>query len=203
MKLLMTSSGFYTDEIKEAFFELIEDSPLNLNAVIITTASAQKENNRFAKKAHQEFKEMGFQKVQFLDVETDDASSLLDYHVLYINGGNPFHLLMNLKKSGASNILKNLAKENVVIVGVSAGAMVLGSNIQVAQFFTPEMNTTKLKKLDALKLTDKLVFPHYDREDLFRNKKSLTIEQRLLQFEQKMGQQVIRLKDDEFVLIKD
>lgn len=54
--------------------------------------------------------------------------------MLYINGGNPFTLLFFAKKSGADEVIKTLAVQNVIIVGVRAGALLLGPNINIVNF---------------------------------------------------------------------
>lgn len=137
VKLLLTSNGFYNEAIKEQFLNLINGEPNELDVAIITTASPQKEINRFAQKAKVDFKDMGFQKIDFIDIEYDNPESLAQKDVIYINGGNPFNLLFYTKQSGADSMLQELVTKNVVIVGVSAGAVLLGPNIKVVHFFTP------------------------------------------------------------------
>lgn len=88
-----------------------------------------------------------------------------------------------------------------MIVGASAGAILLGPNVNIVQSFTPQMNTFNIKNFVALNITDKLVFPHYDREDLFKNSKSNTIEDRLKEFEAIHKCDVTRLRDDQFISI--
>ncbi|WP_232242484.1 Type 1 glutamine amidotransferase-like domain-containing protein [Paenibacillus sp. GSMTC-2017] len=78
-KLLLTSCGFYSD------------------------------NSPYAQKAKQDFIEMGYQNVDFLDIEFENPESLTGADAIYICGGNPFHLLFHVKRSGADNILKKLA----------------------------------------------------------------------------------------------
>lgn len=202
LKLLLTSNGFYNDAIKEQFLKLINGEPNELNVAIITTASPQKDKNRFAQKAKEDFKDMGFQNIDFIDIEFDNPKSLAHKDVIYINGGNPFNLLFHTKQSGADSILRELVTKNVVIVGVSAGAVILGPNIKVVHFFTPQMNALNTKDFSALDLTDKLVFPHYDREDLFKDSTSKTIEDRLKEFEILEGCEVTRLKDDEYITVE-
>lgn len=51
MKLLLTSNGFYTDEIMSRFLDLLDADPRSLEAAIITMASPQKEQNRFCEKS--------------------------------------------------------------------------------------------------------------------------------------------------------
>ncbi|WP_338000967.1 Type 1 glutamine amidotransferase-like domain-containing protein [Neobacillus terrae] len=64
-------------------------------------------------------------------------------------------------------MLKKLTIQNVVIVGVSAGAIILGPNIEVVDFFTPEMNTVEIHNLTSIGITNNPLFPYYGRKDLF------------------------------------
>ncbi|MEV5113000.1 Type 1 glutamine amidotransferase-like domain-containing protein [Peribacillus frigoritolerans] len=201
-KILLTSNGFFTDLIKQQFLQLIDGDLSNIKATIITTASHKKQNNRFAMKAKEDLLGFGFKRVDFNDIEFDKPELLEKYNVIFINGGNPFYLLYHMKKSGADLILKDIAKQNTVIVGVSAGAIILGPNIEVVNYFTPQINTVDMQDLTALGLTNKAIFPHYDREDLFQNNSGRSIEDRLKVFENINKCSVVRLKDDESVLIQ-
>ena len=199
--VLLTSCGFNTEDIKNQFLDFIDRDISQLKVAIITTASPMKENNRYAQKAMQDFKDMGFQNIEFVDIEFDDPQILLHRDVIYINGGNPFTLLYYAKKSGADAIIKTLASQNVIIVGVSAGALILGPNINIVGYFTPEMNTMDVTDFRALGVTDKFIFPHYDREDIFRDSTNRTIEERILEFESDENCKVTRLRDDEYISI--
>jgi len=127
-QLLLTSNGFYTDEIKEAFLSIIDSSNKELRAVIIPTASPQKANNKFAQLAKQDMLSMGIAEVDFLDIELEDPARLSEYNIIYLSGGNPIYLLHHLRVSGAGDVLTSLAKrDDLAIVGASAGALVLGS----------------------------------------------------------------------------
>lgn len=200
-KLLLTSSGFYTGAIKNQFLKLLDGDISRMKAAIITTASIQKANNKYAQKAKEDFKVMGFQNIDFIDIEFDNPETLTQYNVIYISGGNPFNLLFHTKKSGADVLLRKLAAQNVVIVGVSAGALLLGPNIKLVHFFTPQMNIHNMEDLTALHLTDKLIFPHYDREDLFKDGTGKSIEDRLTEFEAFEKCEVTRLRDDQFISV--
>ena len=200
-KILLTSNGFYTEDIKNQFLKLIDREISQLNVTIITTASQKKENNKFAQKAIEDFKEMGFQKIDFTDLEFENPERLIEKDIIYISGGNPFNLLYHTKKSGADEILKHLASQNVIIVGVSAGALLLGPHIKIVQFFTPQMNTLDIKDFSALNLTDKLIFPHYDREDLFKDDTGKTIEDRIKEFENLKKCEITRLNDDHSISV--
>lgn len=201
-KILLTSNGFFTESIKQEFLQLIEGNTADSSAAIITTASPKKEQNRFAVKAGEDFLEMGIRHIEFIDIEFDDPSKLEVFDVIYLNGGNPFYLLHHLKRSGADKVLKKLAEENTVIIGVSAGAMVLGPDIRVADYFTPEMNGLQMKDLSGLEITKEIVFPHYDREDLFPCTSGTPIEERLKEYEAKYNCTVLRIAEDQSQVIQ-
>jgi len=195
--LLLTSTGFFYQKVRVQFNKLITNKKF---AVIITTASPKKELNQFAIQAKIDLEDMGFEQVTFLDVENESIESLQDTDVIYISGGNPFMLLHHLRKSGADRLLLKRAKEDCIIVGVSAGAVVLGSSIRIVEWFSPELNTMNLTDFTGCQLYSRSLFPHSDREDLFPGSDS--IEKRILAFEKVSGEHVIRLADDEFHLIQ-
>lgn len=199
LKLLLTSNGFYTDEIKKCFLKLVGNEVSQKDAVIVTTASPLKENNPFAKKAKDDLINMGFGRIDFLDIEFEKPEILLDKAVIYLNGGNPFGLLHHLKHSGADRVFREMKDRDVVVVGASAGAVILGPNIKVVHFFTPQLDMYDTMDFSALNLTDKLIFPHYDREDLIPDPANRTIEDRLREFETREGCAVTRLNDDGWV----
>lgn len=200
-KILLTSNGFFTESIKQEFLNLLEGDKADLSAAIITTASPKKEQNRFAVKAWEDFLKMGIWHIEFIDIEFDDPSKLEAFDVIYLNGGNPFYLLHHLKRSGADQVLQKMA-EDKILLGVSAGAMVLGPDIQVADYFTPEMNTLQTKDLSGLKLIEEPIFPHYGREDLFPAASGASIEERLKVFEMKYKCTVLRIAEDESQVIQ-
>lgn len=199
--IFLTSNGFYTEIIKNEFLTVLNKQLPNPKAVIITTASSQKEKNRYAVKAKNDLLGMGVNQVEFLDIEFEEANKLKQFNVVYINGGNPFNLLHHIRKSGADLILKELSKLNTIFVGVSAGAVILGLNIEVVNHFTPQMNTIEMNDLTALNITEKNIFPHFDREDIFKDNSGKSLDDRLKEFEKNRQNPVVRLKDDQFLLI--
>ncbi|WP_246059354.1 hypothetical protein [Paenibacillus lautus] len=72
--LLLTSCGFYTEDIKNQFLDFIDRDISQLKVSIITTASPMKENNRYAQRAMQNFKDMGFQHINFVERGKDSGT---------------------------------------------------------------------------------------------------------------------------------
>nr|WP_259545437.1 Type 1 glutamine amidotransferase-like domain-containing protein [Heyndrickxia oleronia] len=147
-------------------------------------------------KAKKDFLQMGFTQVGFIDIEYDNLQLLEQCQIIYINGGNPFYLLYQMKKSRTDIILRDFVCRRNMIIGVSAGAVVLGPNIEIV----PEMNSIKLRDFKALGLTNKIIFPHYDREDLFLNSEGKSIEDRLQEYESLHNCMITRLKNNQFLI---
>lgn len=195
--LLLTSTGFFHQKVRDQFNELISNKK---SAVIITTASAQKESNPFAIQARVDLLNMGFEQVTFLDVEREKIDCLRTADVIYLNGGNPFRLLHALRESGADELLQMRAKEDCVIVGVSAGAVVLGLSIRIVEWFSPALNTIDMRDFTGCELYNFSLFPHADRIDLFPG--TTPIEERIHAFEKTSGEHVLRMADNEFKILK-
>ncbi len=190
-KLLLTSHGFSNEPVCQAFSKLLNRPTKELTVAIITTASVErKENNKYAVSTKEYFEELGFKEVKFVDIEFDDPDILKKFDVIYVNGGNTFYLLYHLKKSGADKILKEMVN-NTILVGTSAGAVVLGPDIKIATEFDDERNVVDLKDFSALDLTDIIVIPHYCEE----------LESDIKNFEKENKCKVARLKDSQAVSV--
>jgi dipeptidase E len=90
--------------------------------------------------------------------------------LIYVDGGNTFYLLNQLKKFNLLGLIKKLS-ESKILVGMSAGAIIQTPNINLASIpvFTADDNFVKLEKLGALKKVHFEIYPHFS----IRNKKEL------------------------------
>ena len=197
--IFLTSCGFINDSIKKAFMNELPKNFSKLKVGIITTASEQKEKNPFAIKVFNDFMEMGFTQIIFMDIEKEQVN-LEDFSIIYLNGGNPFRLLYFIKLNNLEEAFTQFCKKEKFLIGVSAGAIILGPTLQLVHDFTPQLNTYLKQELTGLSITDSCIFPHYDRSDLFGT--SPTIEQRIQTFEKQYNKAVIRLKDEDFRIEK-
>lgn len=193
--LILSSHGFQKNKtLKKRLLTLLPKAVKNLSVAIVTTASAEwKEKNKHAILAKQTLDDMGFKQVKFVDIEFENPNKLRKFDFIYINGGNPFYLLYHLKKSGADEVIAQLADQGVVIVGISGGGVVLGPNINIVDYFDRKINAIKLKDLTGLNLTDAIIYPHYARE----------VEEKIKKFESKYQCKVRRLTDNQLVTIKN
>lgn len=160
---------------------------------IVTTASVEwKERNKHAVATKELLEADGFARIEYVDVEHDEPRRLRDFDAVFINGGNPFYLLHHLTRSGADRVLSDLVKQGAPMVGSSAGAMVLGPDLSLVAWFTPQMNTMGMTDLRALSLVPLTVYPHYGRRE--------EDEAEIRAYETSSGRRVTRLRDTEAIL---
>ena len=192
-KIILSSFGFENNvALKQQLFDLLPKSADQLSVVIVTTASAEwKEKNKHAVSAKKVLEEIGFKKVIYLDIEFDDPNKLIEFDVIYINGGNPFYLLDKLRKTGADTIIKHCA-EKAILIGISGGGVVLGPNISIVDYFDAKLNTVGIEDFAGLGLTDIIIYPHYQE----------AVEEKIKQFESENNCRVTRLTDLQGLVLK-
>lgn len=92
----------------------------------------------------------------------EEVKKLLSSNILVITGGNTFTLLRNLKRSGLDKAILNFSKkDNFVISGFSAGALVLTPTINICNLPNYDENLVGLQDLTGLNLVKFEIFPHY------------------------------------------
>jgi len=124
---------------------------------------------------------------------TGEAEKLQGSNILVITGGNTFKLLDNLRKSGLDNAVKELAKKNeFVLAGFSAGALVLTPTIEICNLPDYDENLVGLTDLAGLNIVNFEVFPHYEQA---RHKSVLN------QYRTTAKNEVKEITDDDYVVI--
>jgi len=92
------------------------------------------------------------------------ASEIDQFSGVYIGGGNTFSLLAELQESGFDEHLRTCAKRGRAIYGGSAGAVVLGRDIQIVAHV--DTNDVGLKRTTGLDLIQgHAILPHYTAKD--------------------------------------
>lgn len=92
-----------------------------------------------------------------------DLHKALSSDVLYLGGGNTFHLMYHLRRSDFFNRLFDYVENGGVLVGESAGAIVLTGNIATASFpeFDRDDNDIGLVDWRGMDLVNFEFFPHF------------------------------------------
>jgi dipeptidase E len=169
MKLLLTSSGLTNNSIAKALFELTGKKPEDTTVTVVPTAS----NIEAGDKSWLITDLVNLQKQNFKAIEITDISAVAEKiwkpsleraDVLFFEGGNTYHLMRWLNKSGLSKLLPELLK-NKVYVGVSAGSMVTNPDLalKLSQIIYEE-DMLETEELKGLNLVDFYFLPHLNSE---------------------------------------
>jgi len=190
--LLLTSAGFFNPNILDFFKK--ETKRLSLrNVAIITTAAEGKENNKYSQLAHQQLSSLGFKLVDFFDLEIQDSSVLSNYDTFYVCGGNTFKLLKFVKTSHFKDAVTALLNRNGMYIGVSAGSLIIGPSIEIANEVEPDPNEVGLADFTSLDIANVTISPHYESHQ----------ESEIKKFESRHNTIVTRLTNDQALLIVD
>lgn len=188
MKLLLTSTGFSKKAISDTFIGLL-NKPLNeVNLVFIPTASRFKEELKYVAESRQELVGLGIKKIITFNLDRTVAENdLKDVDVVYVCGGNTFYLLKKIRESGFDKALKNF---DGLYVGVSAGSIVVGPDIEVSGPW--DENNVNLTDTTGMRIVDFAVIPHFQRK-----------EQAIVQdLKDKADYEILELTDNQAVLVK-
>jgi dipeptidase E len=97
---------------------------------------------------------------------------LMSSDIVYLSGGNTFHYLLHLRRSGLFGALRRHADRGGVLAGLSAGALLATPHIGLAAYpeFDRDENEVGLpeSRWGALDLVDFEFFPHFRRSRRYR-----------------------------------
>jgi dipeptidase E len=188
--LLLTSTGLTSPNIYEKFRDIVSD-PKKQSVAIITTAAEDKENNKYAQLAKKQFESLGFVNVDFIDLEMQPKKDLSPYKIIYVCGGNTFKLLKFAREANFKLSIEKLFERNGIYIGVSAGSIIVGPSINIANEVEPDPNDIGLDNLTGFNITSLIVLPHYSPE----------METETANFEKKYGVTVERLNNSQAIFI--
>ena len=92
--------------------------------------------------------------------EISTKISCADY--VFVEGGNTFFLLQELRKSGADNLIIEHINKGKIYIGASAGSMILSKDIEYVKYMdnpnaAPDLNGN----FTALSVVDFCIIPHF------------------------------------------
>jgi len=186
--IYLTSNGITSPAIRDHLQERSQGG----QAAIVTTASlGYKEKDKHIPGIVEILSEMGYQ-TSFFDFEVDHKKDLAAYDLIYINGGNPFYLLKHALAGDFGGVLKILHESGKILLGASAGSMVLSRSLGLVDLLDPGLNEgVGLEDIKALNLCPVEVCPHYDRFI----KRFDQCEDKIRTYEGRLGIEVNRLRD--------
>lgn len=161
MKLLLTSAGLTTQAIANKLFELIGDNDKRVG-FITTAANVEPGNKDWYINQIFNLQRYGFDWIDFIDPSAagvDWEARLNEVRVVFVSGGNTFHLLDQARKTGFGNWLEQHL-ENIVYVGVSAGSIVMTPSIGIASVDGGDENLANITDLKGFNFVNFEVSPH-------------------------------------------
>lgn len=169
MKLLLTSSGLTNSSIANALFDLTGKKPEETTIVFIPTASNVETGDKdWFITDLLNLKKQNFKSIEITDISAVDEKiwkpSLERADVLFFEGGNTYHLMRWINKTGLTKLLPELLKDKVY-VGVSAGSIVTNPNLALKlsqQIYEEDMLETE--EMNGLNFVDFYFLPHLNSE---------------------------------------
>lgn len=193
MNLLLTSQGLSSKALTDFVKNRFKDVTLQKAALIYTIR--EPEDKQWMSYRYEEFKAAGIKNFDEINISKEvDLSDLKGYDIYYVCGGNTFYILDRIKKTGLDKTLMKEIKKGKLYIGSSAGSIIMGSNINIAE--VGEMgdeNDIELKDLKGFNLVNFEIFPHYEaKEDRY-----------IKEYKAKTKNKIIALTDTQGLLVDE
>lgn len=164
MKLLLTSGGFTNKSISDALFVMVGKKPEDTTLCFVPTASnVEVDDKGWFIDDLVNIKKQNFREILITDISAvpEDVwrPQMEKADILWFEGGNTYHLMRWINKSGLAKILPDLLK-NRVYVGVSAGSMVTSPDLALRMNQAIYGGDTEEEQMDGLNLVDFYFLPH-------------------------------------------
>lgn len=192
-KLFLASSGL--DYIKE----FVTHDPSTIKTLFIPTAGNLDDDIWWIEKDRDVLSKMGFQMTE-LDIEKSNQEemkqSLAAADIVYVAGGNTFHLLKILRNSGFDTLLTDYVNGGGLYAGASAGALIAGVDIEPISSIDEPEKVTGLSSTKGLNLIDIVPIPHYDMQS-----RTNSIDEIKRKYDDEY--EIVLLTDDQAIVVED
>lgn len=137
MKLLLTSSGFTNDSIRQAFLAMCDKPVGDMKLAFIPTAANVVEGDKeWLIDDLDNCRKLGFSEIDIVDFSAIPKAMWLprlqSADAFLFGGGNTFHLMYCLERFGLKEELPSLLTSRIY-VGISAGSMVTTNSLILSQ----------------------------------------------------------------------
>ena len=109
--------------------------------------------------------EAGFQVTDVYELNASTHSIVEGSDAVFLGGGNTFVLLDQLRKSRFDELLIKMHRAGKILIGESAGALVLGPTIEPIRFIDEPERAPELAKFTGLGLFPFLPAVHFGRPE--------------------------------------
>lgn len=150
-----------------ALMNRIKDFIGNGNFKLAYIPSQTDKERKYFNAAKDFFLSLGVNDFLYFDIDQEfDVSTVVPITTcdgIYLSGGNTFYFLKKLKERKLNFLLKALALKGKLMIGVSAGAILMSKSIKIAEFI--DENEIQLKEFDGLNLVDLEFLPHWESQE--------------------------------------
>ncbi len=164
-KTLFFLSGENTSDNKKALKHLKKVAPKNKSVTFIPSQKFDTKSE--FQQLKKDFKKIGYKEFNYFPVDQDfsrtSLTKTLNSDVIFLGGGNTFYFMNSIRKRKLTKLLKDYALAGGILMGLSAGAIIMTPQIHLGGFPREDADTNdvNLNKLKGLKLVNFEVCPHY------------------------------------------
>ena len=169
MKLLLTSGGLTNKSISDALVGLVGKKPEDTSLCFIpTAANVEMGDKDWFINDLKNIDKQGFKSVSIADISAVPENvwrpQMEEADVLFFEGGNTYHLMESINKSGLVKILPEFLKTKVY-VGLSAGSLVTNPDLaaKISQALYKE-DFDKVGDMPGLNYVDFYTLPHLNSQ---------------------------------------
>jgi len=143
---------------------------LSKNSSISCLSSFLDKKRRYFNQFLSRFKKNGYKNFKFFELPRNfkgpKINEIFKSKAIYLAGGDPHLFLAFIHKRGLKRKLVSFVKRGGVLLGASAGAMLMTPTVDTTIFLNNDPKSyRKLKPTKALSLVDFEFFPHYQRKE--------------------------------------
>lgn len=163
MKKLFLSS--YFSGVASLFPAFTGDTCLGKKVVFIPTASIPEKVTFYVEADKKTLKKLGMI-IDELDVSSashdEIAAKISGADYVFVEGGNTFFLLQELRRSGADELIKEHIHQGKLYIGASAGSVIVSKDIEYVKYMDkPDVAPDLSGDFSALSIVDFYVVPHH------------------------------------------
>lgn len=132
MRVLLTSAGLETEEIKECFMDMAGKEMSSVRTLFIPTAAIDADAVGVLPKCINDLLKCGIRKenIKVYDLHTGmELEKLQQYDVVYLCGGSTAYLLERMNAVGFRTALLEYIQADGLVIGVSAGSIIFANNL--------------------------------------------------------------------------
>ncbi|MPQ31378.1 peptidase S51 [Clostridium estertheticum] len=123
----------------------------------------------------QYYNELGISNIQYFDLDKEyderKINDIFQSDAIHLSGGNTFYFLYLLKKRNLVKLLQLYVEQGGILIGISAGSIILSKTIDMAQFGDEDI--VGIEDRSSLGIVDFQFMPHWSDDESIKYLKVL------------------------------